>query len=78
MPVPNNPDWFKKYGKDWKADSPLLPEVTNSQFAANDKRFKDACDLAGVKPTKAQARKFKNKKGQAYAAHQEASRGIVV
>lgn len=71
MPVPSNPDWFKKYGKDWKAEPQIMPDITNKMFAGGDKTFQEACELAGVKPTSAQARKYRRKEGKAYKALKE-------
>lgn len=73
MPYPTNPDWLNKYGE-WKATPQEKPTITNRMFAASDKDFQAACSLADVSPTKAQARKFRVKKGSAYSAKREAER----
>ena len=39
--------------------------TTNEMFAVQDQAFKDACETAGVKPTKRQASKFRNAYGAA-------------
>lgn len=39
--------------------------MTNKEFAAKDKIFVKACEIAKVKPTERQAAKFQNKKGLA-------------
>ena len=41
---------------------------SNRDFAATDVRFKNACEKAGVAPTKRQASKFRMEKGQAFKA----------
>lgn len=71
MPYPTNPEWKKKYG-DYKATPQLLPSVTNAHFADGDRAFNDACQLAGVKPTACQAKKFRKQSGSAYKAMKEA------
>jgi hypothetical protein len=40
--------------------------VTNKKFAEQDEIFKKACDVAGIKPTKRQASKFRLGKGLAF------------
>jgi hypothetical protein len=40
--------------------------VTHATFAASDYLFRKACAIAGVEPTKAQAAKWRNKRGAAY------------
>ncbi len=42
------------------------PEVDNATFAATNGAFKAACEAAGVKNTKRQASKFRNKYGAAF------------
>lgn len=77
MPRPNNPKWLDKYGEkgsNWHAQPQEMPAITNRMFAGGDKPFIAACDLAGIKPTKAQARKYRRKQGKAFAAKQEAER----
>lgn len=44
------------------------PEVDNATFAATNGTFKAACEAAGVKNTKRQASKFRNKYGAAFKA----------
>jgi len=39
--------------------------MINKEFAAKDKVFVKACEIAKVEPTKRQAAKFQNKKGLA-------------
>lgn len=61
------------YGS-WKGPTssyvPLLDNLTNRHFAEHNVAFREACEKAGVKPTKDQARRWKQKKGAAYrAAH---------
>jgi hypothetical protein len=43
------------------------PSETLSAFAETNREFRAACDLAGVAPTRRQASRFKQKRGQAYA-----------
>jgi hypothetical protein len=38
---------------------------TNANFAKTNKIFQTACEIAGVKPTKRQASKYRMKKGLA-------------
>lgn len=40
--------------------------VTNKEFAANDTKFKAACEKASVEATARQASKYRNEKGSAY------------
>ena len=47
---------------------------SNRNFAEFNKEFRLACDRAGVKPTKRQAAKWRQARGQAYAAHRAAER----
>ena len=46
--------------------------VTNEKFSEIDPLFKDACDLAGVKPTSRQASKWRNQRGSAYSFRHKA------
>jgi hypothetical protein len=39
--------------------------TTNDMFATSDTHFRELCEKAGVKPTKRQASKFRNKYGAA-------------
>jgi hypothetical protein len=39
---------------------------SNREFAAKNGGFQAACEAAGIKPTKRQASKFRNKTGTAY------------
>lgn len=41
---------------------------SNRQFAESNPRFKNACEKAGVPPTKRQASKFRNERGAAWKA----------
>ena len=41
-------------------------DIYNSVFANENENFKLCCEKAGVKPTKRQASKFRNKSGAAY------------
>ena len=45
------------------------PEMTNVAYSATP-AFKELCDLAGIKPTKRQASKFRNKHGKAWQTKQ--------
>lgn len=40
--------------------------MTNAEFAKTDTKFTQACEKAGIKPTKRQASKWKMRKGKAY------------
>jgi hypothetical protein len=40
--------------------------VVNKEFAQKDQAFINACEKAGIKPTKRQASKYRNKKGIAF------------
>jgi hypothetical protein len=40
---------------------------THREFAEKNKQFRDACEAAGVKPTRRQAQKFRAGKGSAYS-----------
>lgn len=42
--------------------------TTNKEFAETNVEFKAACDIAGVKPTKRQASRFRNNRGKAFSA----------
>lgn len=44
----------------------MTKEVTNRQFAHENKEFQDACSKADIPPTKRQAQKFRHKKGKAW------------
>lgn len=57
-------EWIRVHGPD------LRPEYAeeakkNKQILQND-QFKQACEQAGITPTKRQASKFKQKRGLAY------------
>lgn len=41
--------------------------MNNRDFASSVKKFRSACDRAGVSPTKRQAAKWRRKKGAAYS-----------
>lgn len=43
-----------------------MAQKTNADFAATDLAFRAACEKVNVKPTKRQASKWRNRKGQAY------------
>ena len=49
--------------------------LNNTQFAAEDHLFRQACNLAGIQPTKRQASKWRNKKGTAYQFKSKAANG---
>lgn len=42
------------------------PPGSNLDFAHTDPLFRKACESAGIKPTKRQASKWRNKRGLAY------------
>lgn len=46
--------------------------ATNRNFAEHDRAFRDACDAAGVKPTRRQASRFRMGRGRAYVIHKDA------
>lgn len=48
-------------------------EITNGRFASTDGQFQMACARAGVKPTKRQASKWRNKRGRAWHARHAAA-----
>lgn len=72
MPYPTN-EWKKKYG-DYKPEPQEIPAITNKMFAGSDKDFIAACELAGVKPTPCQGKKFRKKTGKAYKALQKSKK----
>lgn len=43
-----------------------MKHLTNQQFADSNEEFRQACERAGIQPTKRQASKFKLKFGRAY------------
>ena len=47
--------------------------MTNAEFAKEDGHFKNACEKAGIPPTSAQARKWRDKRGLAYLFQNEAN-----
>lgn len=47
------------------------PDVTNETFAATSQAFREACQLANVKPTARQASKFRARRGTAYKTHKQ-------
>lgn len=49
-----------------------LPEKTNTQFAANNGKFRKACELAEIEPTARQASKYRRGMGKAFAASKKA------
>ena len=44
-------------------------KLTNAKFAQTAKGFNDACNMAGIKPTKRQASKYRRGLGLAYQAY---------
>lgn len=40
--------------------------MTNREFAATDKEFREACERAGIPPSQRQASKWRLKDGKAY------------
>jgi hypothetical protein len=50
--------------------------MTNKQFAAKDRVFVKACEIAKVEPTARQAAKFQNKKGLARRFYGSASSAV--
>ena len=40
--------------------------VENREFANSNKRFRDACAVVGIEPTRRQASKWRQRKGLAY------------
>ena len=51
-----------------KSEANCLHEQTNSEFAAKNGTFRNACEAAGVEPTKRQASKYRRGMGQARKA----------
>ena len=49
--------------------------ITNREFAKSDIKFNHWCSIDDVSPTRRQASKFRNKKGEAYKAS-KASKGL--
>ena len=43
-----------------------MSKVNNRKFAETDKKFKAACEAAGVEPSKRQASKWRQKRGKAW------------
>ena len=41
-------------------------KVTNAEFTKEDKVFLGSCQKVGIEPSRRQASKYRNKKGQAY------------
>lgn len=66
MPYPSA-EWRKKYAG-WTNKTELGPNHNTTVEVLHNKEFIKACELASLKPNKAQARKFKNKEGKAYKA----------
>lgn len=62
----------KKCSASWKPTPSYYPAVTNKEFAENNAEFRAACDRAGVQPTKRQAARYRQKRGQAYSARKAA------
>lgn len=54
----------RKHARDM-AHKSMKFETSNREFA-NTEGFKQRCENAGVKPTKRQASKFRNKRGSVY------------
>lgn len=44
----------------------MSSSVTNKEFAATDRKFRAACEAAGIEPTARQASKYRNNQGLAY------------
>lgn len=42
--------------------------MTNKEFAAQDTKFRKACESANIEPTSRQASKYRSKRGLAYLA----------
>ena len=40
--------------------------MTNKEFAAQDQKFRVACEVAGIGPSSRQASKYRNNQGLAY------------
>lgn len=58
---------YKKLIKVYKEVKSPRHKTTNSDFAKNDVKFIQCCELAGVKPSKRQASKWRNGKGVAFS-----------
>lgn len=68
--------FVKDIGKAARGDRGPAPKVTNEEFAAQDRLFIKACELADVEVTPRQASRWRNGHGSAFRFKREAQKMI--